>query len=150
MRSWISGCLWIQQLSITITELEAGKGWGYARWMYRSWLCQKNLRGCHNGGRLHREIELVIQSTLNKKWGSFNYNCSIRPHPPFSTTKEGFPGSLSAAYGPGVSTISSTAINGAFVHKNKLVGIIGTYASCEIGSFLNASLNCGARELNSN
>ena len=78
---------------------------------------------------------------------SSNYICSTCPHSPLATTKESFPGSLPTTKGPGPSTISSATINSTFIHKNKLVGVISAYASCEVCSFLNTSLNCDAREL---
>jgi hypothetical protein len=69
------------------------------------------------------------------------------PHSPLATAKESFPGSLPPTNGPGPSTVSSATIDSTLIHKNKLVGIIRAYASCEVCSFLSTSLNCDAREL---
>ena len=40
-----------------------------------------------------------------------------------------------------------TSIKCTFINKNKLVGIVSAYASCEISSLFSTSLNCDAREL---
>ena len=118
-------------------------GQGYARWMYRSWLCRKNLQGCRNGGHPLREIVQVIQSILNNKWWvpiilillprqKKAFLVAFRPR---------------MAHGPGISTVSSALINGTFIYKHKLVGLVSAYASCKICSFLNTTFNCDAREL---
>ena len=66
---------------------------------------------------------------------------------PFAMTEEGFPGSLSATYGPGISTVSSALINGTFIYKHKLVGLVSAYVSCKVCLFVNTTFNCDAREL---
>ena len=91
----------------------------------------------------------AVRNTLNEmsKWvlmisGFARPDLLILPQ-----QKKGFPGSLSTTYGPSPSTVSCAAINGTLVHKDKLIWLISSYASCKICLFLNTSLDCSAREL---
>ena len=66
---------------------------------------------------------------------------------PFSTAKEGLPGSLPPTYCPGPSTVGCTAVNGTLVYEYELISVICTYTSSKIGSFLGTSLDRNAGEL---
>ena len=66
---------------------------------------------------------------------------------PFPSTKEGFPYCFHSTYHPHLSSVCCTTINGTFINKNKLVGLICYNPSCKYGSLLSTSFKHCAGEL---
>ena len=121
----------------------------YARWICRMLRCRKRLQWYHNGGHLVRGTVQGGQSIWKRKITSVYALCMIQIHLPFPSTEKGFPCGLHPAYSPCTTSVCCTTIDSTFVHKNKLVGFVCSYTSCECGSLLSTPFNRHARELKS-
>ena len=151
MRFKMSGCLWMQQLSITITEFGAGNGciwsrvhsmnlWNFSVSKEPSMMSQWRTPSSRDsaGSTEYLEHENSFSLCYAHLWYWSAYLCP---------QQKGFSCGLRAMYSPCPTSVCCTTINSAFINKNELVRLICSNPGCKHRSLLNASFKCHTREL---
>ena len=146
MRWRMSGCLWMQQLSMTMTELGTGNGciWSRVRSMNFWNVAVSNAPSImsqwrtpcsrDNAGRV-KYLECINHINLSDAVACWMIVICL----PFPTTKEGLPHRFHPSYGPCPTPIGCSTVDSTLVNKYKLIWLVCPYPSSKYGLFLSAS-----------